>query len=65
MTREQLQHCFASLPPEVQERLTEKADAVREYVEKARSVRLKLSSEFPAMDSRAASVVSLVLARFL
>ena len=65
MTRQQLQHCFASLPPEVQERLTEKASVVREYVEKAQAVRLKLNREFPVMDSRAASVVSLVLARFL
>ncbi|MEI9948311.1 MAG: hypothetical protein WDO74_04855 [Pseudomonadota bacterium] len=65
MTREQLKHCFQSLPPEVQERLTEKADAFRKYLEKAGTVRTKLGNDFPTVDPRAAAVVSLVVARFL
>ena len=65
MTREQLQHCFEALPPEVRVRLTEKADAFRSYLEKAGNVREKLGGEFPTIDPRAAAVVSLVLARFL
>jgi hypothetical protein len=65
MTREQLQHCFEALPPEVKVRLNEKAGAVREYLDKAGTVRVKLGSDFPTMDPRAAAVVSLVVARFL
>ncbi|MES1174936.1 MAG: hypothetical protein ABUL62_11480 [Myxococcales bacterium] len=65
MTRAQLQHCFEALPPDVKARLTEKASAVREYLGKAGTVRVKLGSDFPTMDSRAAAVVSLVVARFL
>lgn len=65
MTREQLQHCFQSLPPEVRERLAEKAAEFREYVEKAGTVRVKLGSDFPTMGPRAAAVLSLVVARFL
>ena len=65
MTREQLQHCFDSLPPEVRERLAEKAGAFRGYLEKAGTVRVRLASEFPTIDRRAAVVMSLVVARFL
>jgi hypothetical protein len=65
MTREQVQHCFDALPPEVRERLTEKVGAFREYLGKAGTVRAKLGTEFPTIDSRAAAVVSLVVARFL
>jgi hypothetical protein len=65
MTREQLQHCFQSLPPEMQQRLIERVGAFREYLEKAGTVREKLYSEFPTIDSRAAAAVSLVVARFL
>src|SRR5690349_4047529 len=65
MTREQLKHCFDSLPPEVRVRLAEKAGAFQGYLEKAGTVRVKLASEFPTIDRRAATVVSLVVARFL
>lgn len=65
MTREQLQHCFDSFPPEVRERLTEKTDAFRGYLEKAGTVRVRLAKEFPTIDRRAATVVSLLVARFL
>jgi hypothetical protein len=65
MTREQLQHCFGSLPPDIRERLAEKAGEIREYLDKAGTVRVKLGNDFPTMDPRAAAVVSLVVARFL
>ena len=65
MTREQLQHCFDSLPSEVREHLAEKTDAFRGYLEKAGTVRVRLANEFPTIDGRAAAVVSLLVARFL
>lgn len=65
MTREQLDHCFRSLPPELQERLVQQMGAFREYLQKAGTVRTKLRADFPSIDSRAAAAVSLVVARFL
>ena len=65
MTREQLQHCFESLPPEVRQQLAERASAFRGYLEKAGTVRAKVSSEFPEVDPRVAAFVSLAIARFL
>jgi hypothetical protein len=65
MTREQLQHCMQSLPPEVRDRLAERAGEFRNYLEKAGTVRAKLSSDFPQVDTRVAAFVSLAIARFL
>ena len=65
MTREQLQQCLQSLPPEVRDRLAERAGEFRSYLEKAGTVRAKLSSDFPQVDTRVAAFVSLAIARFL
>ena len=65
MTREQFQHCLQALPPEVRERLAERAGEFRNYLEKAGTVRAKLSSDFPQVDTRVAAFVSLAIARFL
>lgn len=65
MTREQIQHCLQSLPPEVRDRLAERAGGFRNYLEKAGTVRAKLSSDFPQVDTRVAAFVSLAIARFL
>ena len=65
MTREQLQHCLQSLPPEVRDRLAERAGECRDYLQKAGTVRAKLSNDFPQVDTRVAAFVSLAIARFL
>jgi hypothetical protein len=65
MTREQFQHCFDSLPLEVKQQLVERVSAFRGYLEKAGTVRAKVSSEFPEVDPRVAAFVSLAIARFL
>jgi len=65
MTREQLQQCFESLPPEVREQLSARVGAFRGYLEKAGTVRAKVHSEFPNVDPRVAAFVSLAIARFL
>ena len=65
MTREQLQHCFESLPPEIKLQLAERVSAFRGYLEKAGTVRAKVSSEIPEVDPRVAAFVSLAIARFL
>lgn len=65
MTREQIQHCLQSLPPEVRERIAERAGEFRNYLEKAGIVRAKLSGDFPQVDTRVAAFVSLAIARFL
>ena len=65
MTREQLQRCFESLPPEVRQQLGQRMSAFRGYLEKAGTVRAKVSTEFPNVDPRVAAFVSLAIARFL
>ena len=65
MTRAQLQHCFESLPPEVKQRLAERVSTFKGYLAKAGTVRAKVSSEFPDVDPRVATFVSLAIARFL
>ena len=65
MTREQLQHYFESLPPEVKQRLAERVSTFKAYLAKAGTVRAKVSSEFPNVDPRVATFVSLAIARFL
>ena len=65
MTHEQLRHCFESLPPEVKQRLADRVNAFRGYLEKAGTVRAKVSSDFPDVDPRVAAFVSLAIARFL
>lgn len=65
MTREQFQRCLQSLPPEVRDPLAERVGEFRNYLEKAGTVRAKLSSDFPQVDTRVAAFVSLAIARFL
>jgi hypothetical protein len=65
MTQEQLKHCLDSLPPEVRQQLANRIQAFRGYLEKAGTVRAKVSSEFPDVDPRVAAFVSLAIARFL
>lgn len=65
MTQEQLRQCFESLPPEVRQQLAERITAFRGYLEKAGTVRAKVSSDFPEVDPRVAAFVSLAIARFL
>ena len=65
MTREQLQHCFEALPPEVRQQLARRVADFRGYLEKAGTVRATVSRDFPAVDPRVASFVSLAIARFL
>jgi hypothetical protein len=53
------------LPPEVRDPLAERVGEFRNYLEKAGTVRAKLSSDFPQVDTRVAAFVSLAIARFL
>ncbi|HKO46544.1 MAG TPA: hypothetical protein VJV79_02405 [Polyangiaceae bacterium] len=65
MTREQLQRCFAALPPEVRQQFAERATAFRDYLEKAGNVRATFGRELPTIDPRVAAFLSLAIARFL
>ncbi|MEO8916154.1 MAG: hypothetical protein ABI488_01940 [Polyangiaceae bacterium] len=49
----------------MRDRLAERAGEFRNYLEKAGTVRAKLSSDFPQVDTRVAAFVSLAIARFL
>ena len=65
MTREQFQHCLDALPPEVRQQIDGRIAGFRSYLEKAGTVRAKVSHEFPSVDPRVAAFVSLAIARFL
>lgn len=65
MTADQLQRCFAALPPEVRQQLTEQMTAFRGYLEKAGNVRATFGRELPTVDPRVATFLSLAIARFL